>query len=177
VKSEPSQRQGPPARRAFVFEVGVRSGTVPIVLTVAALASFAASWFGLFMGGREVVRFTGLELVFGTRFSSASPAAFLGAVQPQLGAQIAAAAGVVALLLSFFRNRAMAVGGAVASTLAAAGLLATAGAFPATIHERVTSVIEIKRGVGYYLDVLLFVAAAIGWALSMVRQPRDSATG
>jgi hypothetical protein len=151
----------------------VKSRTVPIVVTVGALVFFPASWFGVFIGGREVVRFTGLELVFGTRFSSASPAAFLGAVQPQLGAQIAAAAGVVALLLSFFRNRAMAVGAAVASTLAAAGLFATAVAFPATIHERVSSVIEIKRVVGYYLDVLLFLTAAVAMTSTLIRHDRS----
>ena len=124
------------------------------------------------MGGREVVRFTGLELVFGTRFTSTSPAAFLGTVQRQLGAQIALATGVVALLLSFFRSRAAAVGATAASTLAAAGLLATAVTFPIAVRERVSSVMEIRRGVGYYLDVLLFLAAAIAMAFSLIRQDR-----
>jgi hypothetical protein len=148
----------------------MRSRALPLALLVAALLFIPAPWFGLRLGGSDVVRFTGLELVFGTRFSSASPAAFLGAVQPQLGAQIAAAAGVAALLLSFFRGRGVALGAAAASMLAAAGLLATAVTFPATIHERVSSVIEIERGVGYYLDVLLFLAVAIAMAWGYVRQ-------
>jgi hypothetical protein len=150
----------------------MRSRAVPIALLVAALLFVPASWFGLQLGGSEVVHFTGLELVFGSRFSSTSPAAFLGTVPRQLGAQIALAGGVVALLLSFFRSRAAAVGATAAATLAAAGLLATAVTFPIAVRERVSSVMEIRRGVGYYLDALLFLAAAITMAFRLVRPDR-----
>lgn len=152
----------------------MRSRAIPAALLLAALSFFSASWFGMLLGGREVIRFRGLELVFGTRFSSTSPAAFLGTVRPQPGARIAAAAGVLALLLSLFRRRAATIAATTASTLAAAGLLATGVTFPTTIRERVSSVIEIKRGDGYHLAVLLFLAAAISLAFLMVRQPHSS---
>ena len=152
----------------------MKARTLPLVLTLMAIVFFPASWFGLFLSGSEVTRFTGLELVFGTRFSSTSPAAFVGAAQPQLGAQIAAAAVLSTLLLGLFPGRRTAIGAAGASILASAGLLATAATFPAAIREHVSGVIEIKRGQGYHLAVLCLLAAAVSWSLYAVRRPSNS---
>lgn len=133
-------------------------------LFAAALACFVAPWFAVELGGRELTRFSGTELVFGTAFTAASPAAFLGSVGGQMPAQFAAICGLAALALGLFGRKASGVAATSAATGALAGVLVESVLFPNILRLRPVSTVEITAQTGYYLALLLFLAGAIAAA-------------
>jgi hypothetical protein len=150
----------------------MKTRAIPIMLLLVTLACFVPAWFRVELGGRELIRFTGTELVFGTRFSSGSPAAFLGDVRPRFGADIAACACVLALLLSFVGGRRATVMAATSATLASAGLMATGLSFPASLKADVSSVLVVRYALGYYLAVLGCLSSAV--ALGILAATRQA---
>jgi hypothetical protein len=132
-----------------------------VALLAAALACFLPSWFSVHAAGHEIIRFTGTELVAGTTFQPASPAAYLGQFRGQPAAQAAAFCGLFAFLVSIPLRRVSGWAAAVSGGLAAGSLIALGFLFSNALRLQLAAGMEISRRTGYYLAIILFLAGAV----------------
>ncbi|HZQ91205.1 MAG TPA: hypothetical protein VFA60_05380 [Terriglobales bacterium] len=135
----------------------------PAGLLLIALAAFVAPM--LRVSGNAPIHFTGTELVMGTTFQPGSPLAFLGHVQPEPAAQLAAAGCLLALVAASLGDARWRRLGSLLAAGGVAAMLLLPWRSVSVAPRLVTRGMEIAPETGYYVALIALAAASVWLAV------------